>query len=53
MPIRLDQLPVSLDAEEYAMLQALRRTDLYGDDEGAALRDIVFSWWEENFLNAP
>ncbi|HTP96040.1 MAG TPA: urea carboxylase-associated family protein [Burkholderiales bacterium] len=53
VPIRYSELAVSLDAEEYAMLKALARNELYGDDDGAALRDIVFSWWEERFLGKP
>ncbi len=26
------------------------RLPLYGDDEGAALRDLLFTWWEERYL---
>jgi uncharacterized protein len=32
------------------MLRRLKR-DIY-DDDAAALRDILFSWWEERFLAA-
>jgi hypothetical protein len=28
----------------------MKRADVYGSDEAAALRDILFSWWEERFL---
>jgi uncharacterized protein len=49
-PIRYSELPVELDAADYALLQASKLLDFYGGDEGAALRDIVFSWWEENYL---
>ena len=31
---------------------AVKRTDIYGDDDAAALRDLLFSWWEERFLQA-
>jgi hypothetical protein len=41
---------VTLDDAEYALLQQCRLRDLYGDDDGAALRDIVFSWWAERFI---
>lgn len=50
VPIRIMELPVVLDDNEYAMLQACRQPALYCDDDGAALRDIVFSWWAERFI---
>ena len=34
------------------MFDAAARCRLYGDDDGAALRDMLFTWWEERFLNA-
>jgi hypothetical protein len=30
--------------------QRVRTSAGYGDDDGAALRDVLFSWWEERFL---
>jgi hypothetical protein len=33
------------------MLRKLK-LDIYGEDDAAALRDILFSWWEERFLAA-
>lgn len=51
-PIVLTELRVALTAEETAMLDAVKLTDIYGDDNAAALRDILFSWWEERFLQA-
>jgi uncharacterized protein len=50
-PIRVTELPVPLSAEETAMLQTVKRRDIYGSDDAAALRDILFSWWEERFLH--
>lgn len=50
VPIRISELPIRLDATEYALLQRVKRADLYGADDGAALRDIVFSWWEDHYL---
>jgi uncharacterized protein len=35
-----------------AVFNAVKRTDIYGDDDAAALRDLLFSWWEERFLLA-
>ena len=51
VPIRVEDLPIPLDAEEAALLDGLR-LPVYGADEGAALRDILFTWWEERFLGA-
>jgi uncharacterized protein len=51
-PIRITELPVVLSAEEFVAFQAVKRTDIYGDDDAAALRDLLFSWWEERFLQA-
>jgi uncharacterized protein YcgI (DUF1989 family) len=48
-PIRTTLVNVPLDEEEQVFLDQLRRGDLYADD-GAALRDIFFSWWEEEHL---
>ncbi|MBV8031835.1 MAG: urea carboxylase-associated family protein [Betaproteobacteria bacterium] len=53
VPIEYRDYPVALSNDEYQLLQSLARRDLYGDDEGAALRDILFSWWEARFLNRP
>jgi len=47
-PIEYGAIDVPLDAVEMAALQRLARHDLYGPQIGDALRDIVFSWWEEN-----
>lgn len=49
VPLSVETLTIPLTTEEHAMLDALR-LDVYGSDDGAALRDIVFTWWEERFL---
>ena len=51
VPIRTEQVTVELDADEVALFDA-NRLPLYGDDDGAALRDMFFTWWENRFLNA-
>ncbi len=51
VPIRKEQLAVELTAEEAALFDAVR-LPLYGSDDGAALRDMLFTWWEERYLNA-
>jgi hypothetical protein len=50
VPIRYGDFPIRLDAAEYALLQKVKRRELYCDDDGAALRDIVFSWWEDHYM---
>ena len=50
VPIKISDLVVTLDDAENALLQQCKLRDLYGDDDGAALRDIVFSWWAERFI---
>jgi hypothetical protein len=51
-PIRITELPVTLSEDEVALFDAVKRVDIYGDDDAAALRDLLFSWWEERFLQA-
>jgi hypothetical protein len=46
-PIEYEAIDIPLDAEELAMLGRLARREQYGPRDGEALRDIVFSWWEE------
>jgi hypothetical protein len=52
-PIVKQEVPVDLGDEEYAVLQALKTTGLYGASDGEALRYILFSWWIENFMQGP
>src|SRR5579871_2797115 len=49
VPIIETELQVALSAAELDMLRRVK-LDIYGDDDAAALRDILFSWWEERFL---
>lgn len=51
VPIRIEDLAVTLSDDEAAAFDSLR-LPLYGDDEGAALRDLLFTWWEEKYLAA-
>ena len=46
-PIEYEAIDVPLDAAEMAALQRFARQEQYGPRIGDALRDIVFSWWEE------
>ena len=48
-PIHYEDFAVSLSAEDYALFKSVA-DPRYGEDEGAALRDIVFTWWHERFL---
>jgi uncharacterized protein YcgI (DUF1989 family) len=51
VPLRSEALEIDLSDEDAALFEAVR-LPLYGDDEGAALRDLLFTWWEERFLKA-
>jgi uncharacterized protein YcgI (DUF1989 family) len=51
VPLITEDIAVMLTSGEYAMLERLRLA-VYGHDDGAALRDIFFTWWEEKFLGA-
>lgn len=41
-----------LQKNKRALFEDHARRDLYGDDDGAAFRDIFFTGWEERFLDA-
>jgi hypothetical protein len=51
VPIVLEDLTVHLSPEEVAALQRVR-LPVYGTDDAAALRDVLFAWWEQRFLGA-
>ena len=51
VPIVLEDVAVTLSGEEAALFECLR-LPVYGADDGAALRDVLFTWWEERFLGA-
>jgi hypothetical protein len=48
---QLEDVAVDLSDEEAATLDGLR-PPVYGADDGAALRDILFTWREQKFLGA-
>jgi uncharacterized protein len=50
-PLRVEDVAVALTADEDEMLERMR-LPVYGADDDAALRDILFTWWEERFLGA-
>ena len=50
-PILYQELPIELTAAEVALLESVR-LPVYGIDDGAALRDVVFNWWEEHYLGS-
>lgn len=50
VPLRMNRLEVPLDEAEYASLQQAGLHVYYGDDDGAALRDVLFTWWETQYL---
>jgi uncharacterized protein YcgI (DUF1989 family) len=52
VPLQAITWPIALDTTDYALLQSAGLSDLYPGSEGDALRDVVFSWWERNFIAA-
>lgn len=50
VPLRFTEIEVALETAELASLRAADLAGYYGADEGAALRDLLFSWWESRFL---
>lgn len=50
VPLRFTELEVVLDEAELASLRAADLAGYYGADDGAALRDVLFSWWESRFI---
>jgi uncharacterized protein len=51
-PLVEDAITVELSSEEYVALKRNARSDIYGDDLSSALRDLVFTWWENKYLKA-
>lgn len=44
LPLSIESVTVELDAEEVTMFEGVRNRTLYGEDDGAAARDLVMSW---------
>jgi uncharacterized protein len=53
VPIVVSDLEITLSEDEYKMLDSVRLTELYGDNDADALRDVFFAWWSENFMKDP
>ena len=51
VPLIHQPIAIELNVEEAALFDAIKLPQ-YGDDDAQALRDVVFSWWEENHLAA-
>jgi uncharacterized protein YcgI (DUF1989 family) len=52
-PLSVTEVAVELDDDELALLRGYEHTPLYRGDLGAALRDIFFSWWEQQYVTSP
>jgi hypothetical protein len=52
-PLTVSEIAVELDDGELAVLRGYEFRALYGDDLGATLRDLFFSWWEGRFVTSP
>jgi hypothetical protein len=44
-PVRLVAVDVELAENDVALLAAVRDRSRYAADDGAALRDILLTWW--------
>jgi hypothetical protein len=51
-PIVVGELAVVLTAENAAAFDAVKRFDIHGDEDTAAVRELLFSWREDCFLRA-
>jgi len=50
VPLLQTDFAVELDEEELATLESFGLRQFYGSDRGAALRDVIYSWWEKRYL---
>jgi uncharacterized protein len=50
VPIRYSDLSLELSEQEYANLKQAGLEVYYGSNDGDALRDVLFSWWETQHL---
>ncbi len=48
VPLEMREVTVALTPGRFDRLQAIRDRDLYGDDLGAALRDVMMAWIDRN-----
>jgi uncharacterized protein YcgI (DUF1989 family) len=51
VPIQVSSIDIALTASEYARLKQAGLDEYYGDQDGDALRDVLFSWWETHCMN--
>jgi uncharacterized protein YcgI (DUF1989 family) len=49
VPIVRQPIAVELSDEDAALFDAIKLAQ-YGDDDAQALRDVLFTWWEERYL---
>lgn len=52
-PIVKEPVEVELSDEEYALVDRLRRTGEYGEEDGEIVRYAFFSWWIETRMQGP
>jgi uncharacterized protein YcgI (DUF1989 family) len=50
VPLQASDWLIELGAEDYAHLKSAGLADLYGGNDGDALRDVLLSWWEREHL---
>jgi len=52
-PLTVTEVAVELDDDDLALLRTYEHAPLYRGDPGATLRDIFFSWWEQQYVTSP
>ena len=50
VPLQYTELSITLSAQDHARLRQAGLAEFYADQDGDALRDLLFSWWETRFL---
>jgi uncharacterized protein len=51
-PLVEDTFDIPLSPDEYEAFARNARAETYGADDASALRDLVFTWWENKYLQA-
>jgi uncharacterized protein len=51
-PLVEDTFDIPLSHDEYEAFTRNARDETYGVDDASALRDLVFTWWENKYLQA-
>ncbi len=50
VPLQVSRIDIALSDDEHTRLKQAGLDEYYGDKNGDALRDLLFSWWEARFM---